>query len=625
MSYWESNIKALEKKNNRIYKYLTEFHTEKQRERNLSFITENSRDAKLYTIIKKEQKEYRLNSSYRPEEEAKRWAEQFTWDNGSLIRMFGFGNSYFLKALTIKLKEKDHLLVVEPSIEILEYTLDNFDLLSVLEDDRIEIYLWHEMYEDYQGALNQYVNWMMMKRRVYCEHPQYERLFEGDFAEYLRVQRTADLSAFLNRNTEVRLGRKSVENALENLKYIKGSVLINDFAGILPKEVPVIIVASGPSLDKNIELLKQAKGHALILACDSAQRILKKHEIIPDAVVTIDARKWVGHFKNCGFEKLPVLTTLTANYNVLKLNKARKIWYCDSRLEWELFQRGGLNVPLVGDTGGCVATTAFYLAVCMGCKRIILVGQDLAYSGEVSHAGGRISPFKDSSVRHIAGNDGNKVISRYDWIAYLDWYEKTIRRNKNVFSVVNATEGGAKIEGTEYIPLQEAIDRYCKVDFDADKFLNEIPSSITEELFQNMIHSISDMIEELEEIRKDAKSAVRYCNDCILDYKIKHYVTNEAVRINEKIIKQNEKIMKSSLYEFLQWLFCEDCVETVQELNDFYYTEEKSEDAEILETYTNSRKIFESVVKAAETLKEKLKATQEELLVQEQGEVLEET
>lgn len=615
MSYWESNIEALKENNKRVYKYLTEFHTKQQKDSSLTFITENSRDAKLYTIIKKEQKEYRLNSSYRPEEEAKRWAEQFTWENGSLIRMFGFGNGYFLKALLPKLKEKDHLLVVEPSIEVLEYAFETFDLVSIIQDTHIEIYLWNEMYGDFQGALYQYINWMMLKRRVYCEHPQYEQLFEEDFSEYLKVQRTADLSALLNRNTEVRLGKKSVDNTFSNLKYMKGSALINDYVATLPKEVPVIIVASGPSLDKNVDLLKQAKGHALIIACDSAQRMLARHEIVPDAVITIDAMKWPGHFKECGFEKLPVLTNLTANHNVLKLNEAKKIWYCDSRLELELFRRSGLNVPLVGDTGGCVATTAFYLAVCMGCKRIILVGQDLSYDGKVSHVGGAISPFKDSSVRHVPGNDGNKVVSRYDWIAYLDWFERMIRRNKELISVVNATEGGAKIEGTEYIPLQEAIDRYCKVEFDAAKFFEEVPSSITDELFQKMTDSIDDMVEEVEEVRKNAKQTIKYCNDCILDYKIKHCVTSNAVRINQKIIEQNEKIMKSSLYELLQWLFCAECVETVQELNDFYYTEDDTqiEDNEILTTYTNSRKIFESVVKASEILKEKLKLAKEEL------------
>ena len=211
----------------------------------------------------------------------------------------------------------------------------------------------------------------------------------------------------------------------------------------------------------------------------------------------------------------------------------------------------------------------------------------------------------------------HKVVSRYDWIAYLDWFERMIRRNKELVSVVNATEGGAKIEGAEYISLQEAIDRYCKVEFDAAKFFDEVPSSITDELFQKMTNSIDDMVEEVEEVRKNAKQTIKYCNECILDYKIKHYVTNNAVRINQKIMEQNEKIMKSSLYELLQWLFCEECVETVQELNDFYYTEDdtKIEDNEILTTYTNSRKIFESVVKASEILKEKLKLAKEELQV----------
>lgn len=615
MGYWEGNLKALRKNHPVLWKHLDQLHKEEKRESQIHFITNSSKSGNLYTIMKKDEEEFRLNSPYRPEEEALRWIKQFSWENGSFIRMFGFGNGYFLNALITKLKNEDRLLVIEPSIEILEYALENFELSSILEDERIEIYLWNEMYLELQSALDKHVNWMMLKRRVFCEHPQYDKIFKDEYADYLRVQRSIDMSALLDRNTEIKLGKNSVTNTLNNLKYIKGSALLNDYAGKLPDNVPVIIVAAGPSLDKNVELLKQAKGHALILACDSAQRTLAKHEIIPDAVVTIDPRKALWHFKNCNFEELPLFTTLVSNRKVLELNYGKKIWYCDGMLERELFLRAGLYLPAVGSTGGCVATTAFYLAERMGCKRIILIGQDLAYEGDISHTGGRVSPFKDTSARHVPGNNGDMVVSRYDWIAYLDWYENMIRRKKNSLSVVNATEGGAKIEGTEYIPLQEAIDKYCKSEFDSKQFFYETPSSITEAVFEKMIDSLGDMIEEVGDVKKDAKQAVKYCNDCILDFKLKNRVTSTAVSTSKKIMDLNKKIMHSKLYELLEWLFCSECVETVQELNDFYYTEEE---AEVLGSYVNSKKIFESVMKAADTLAEMMSGVKEEFLQQKQ-------
>lgn len=610
MDYWKKNAEVLKKRHKILWKHLNKFHNQKEKDLNYEFETGQSRDENLYTIIKKNNVEYRLNSPYKPEEEALRWSGQFEWEKGSIIRMFGFGNGYFVKAIQEKMSESERFLIIEPSIEILEYAFMNFDLEKVLENERTQIYLWNEMHKELRVALGNYINWMMLKRRVYCEHPKYDKLFETEYANYLREQRTVDLDALLNRNTEIKLGQKSVNNILNNLKFMKGSVLACDLIRIIPKDIPIIIVASGPSLDKNIDLLTQAKGHAIIVACDSALRSLAKHQVVPDFAITIDPNKAHFHFKECGFENIPVITNLVSSYQVLDMNKSTKIWYNDGIFEKELYLRCGRIIPLMGGCGGCVATTAFAIFTTFGCKRIILVGQDLAYMGDISHTNGRKSPFKDDVDRFVPGNEGEVLRSRYDWVAYLDWFENKVQKLKNQVEVINATEGGAKIEGTLIMPLQEAIDKYCTSNIDINELFEKISYFFDDKSYKKLLQCLEEMENELDEIFSLAEKAAKLCEECYLDFKVKRYVTSSSASKAKKMLEMNRKIMNSFLYEMLQWLFCEECFEVVQELDNSYYSEEENE---YLNSYSNSQKVFESVSKAAKVLKEKMQIRLKEL------------
>lgn len=610
MDYWEKNSEILQKHHTILWKHINKFHNQQEKELNYEFGTKQSRDGNLYTIIKKDNQEYRLNSPYKPEEEALRWSEQFQLEKGCVIRMFGFGNGYFVKAIQKKISENDHFLIIEPSIEVLEYAFMNFDLTEILENKQTEIYLWNEMYKEFCNAINSYINWMILNRRIYCEHPKYDKLFEDEYRNYLKKQRTIDLDTLLDRNTEIKMGQRSVDNILNNLKFIKDSRLVNDLIHMIPKDIPIIIVASGPSLDKNVDYLNQAKGHAVIVACDSALRSLIKHQVIPDFVITIDPNKAHFHFKECGFENIPIITNLVSSHQVLSMNKRTKIWYNDGIFEQELYRRCGKMVSILGNCGGCVATTAFAIFTNLGCKRIILVGQDLAYEGDVSHTGGRKSPFKDNIDRFVQGNKGEMLRSRFDWVAYLDWFENKIKRMNGKIEVINATEGGAKIEGTIFMPLQETIEKYCTSDIDIEQILENTNCFLDNKSYQKLFKCLEEIEEELEELANLAEKSAKLCEECYTEFKIKRYVTSSATSKNKKIREMNKKIMESFLYEILQWIFCEECVDLVQELNDSYYSEEENE---YLNSYSNSQKVFKSVSKAAKTLKQKIQDQLEKL------------
>ena len=150
----------------------------------------------------------------------------------------------------------------------------------------------------------------------------------------------------------------------------------------IPRDIPTFIVGAGPSLDKNIDELKRAKGKGFIIACDTAVRPLLAHGIVPDLYVLVDGLKPVHLIKAEGTETIPLLTSVTATYGFLDQNKAIKIFYNENELLVnKLFYQNGKSLATM-PCGGSVATSAFAFAYLIGMKNIVLVGQDLALTGD---------------------------------------------------------------------------------------------------------------------------------------------------------------------------------------------------------------------------------------------------
>ena len=117
---------------------------------------------------------------------------------------------------------------------------------------------------------------------------------------------------------------------------------------------------------------------------------MARKNIMPDFVVTIDPNKPVEYLKGTGFENIPLICTIQSNQEILALHKANKIWVNSQDFIKYFFT---ITESLQSDynTGGSVATAAFAICAMLEFKRIIIIGQDLAYDGDITHADGEIS------------------------------------------------------------------------------------------------------------------------------------------------------------------------------------------------------------------------------------------
>ena len=167
-------------------------------------------------------------------------------------------------------------------------------------------------------------------------------------------------------------------------------------------------------------------------------------------------------------------------------------------------------------TGGSVACSGFSLLHKLGYETIILVGQDLAFTDNKSHADGTFEekmPVMDTEgMEMVKGNYVDKIPTRMDLRIFLNWFQKYIHdikeANPNI-RVVNATAGGAYIEGTEIRALDDIIEEVCKnvpEEINFTERIEALESEFTEEEHKKAVDYLKNVPKkDFEDMLKDAK------------------------------------------------------------------------------------------------------------------------
>ncbi|HKL79875.1 MAG TPA: 6-hydroxymethylpterin diphosphokinase MptE-like protein, partial [Mobilitalea sp.] len=247
-------------------------------------------------------------------------------------------------------------------------------------------------------------------------------------------------------------------------------------------------------------------------------------------------------------------------------------------------------------SGGSVATGAFSICETLGFSRIILVGQDLAYLGESTHAGSLKVDVSNagSSIEIVEDIYGNPIKTRYDWYVYIKWFEDAV----DLFEgdeVIDATEGGAKIKGTTILTLSDAIDKYCINEVNCDRIISELKPSCN----RTEIHRIEDFIKkdiiELEEMGKMAEEAEGICDRLLNKYEKSVLETTASIKKNQELSEFNANMEAKDIYDLVDW---EISAVTSNELADLYvYTEDERKNK--FYTYQKAKLIYRAIKDAA--------------------------
>lgn len=278
------------------------------------------------------------------------------------------------------------------------------------------------------------------------------------------------LPEFTQAQSEMKAVLKKLQITINSFEEQKDDIILNFYKNIknvdgyaeelFPKfeNQNVVIVAAGPSLDKNIHILKEAlDNHApiKILCVGTVLRKLVNIGITPDAVFEVDPQKRTyDHIKNLEHLNIPLILISSSYYEFAQNYHGKRYLACQ-----KAFNPAEALKHNLFNTGGSVTTFALDFAIQAKAKKIILVGCDMAFTGNASHAEGTLDKHstKNDSVIYVKEYYGGTVPTGFLLSSYREWIENRITsEDSKKIEMINATEGGAFIEGMTHISLNEA-------------------------------------------------------------------------------------------------------------------------------------------------------------------------
>lgn len=351
--------------------------------------------------------------------------------------------------------------------------------------------------------------------------------------------------------TQVHLTGNSIEDSLDglenNLRNIS-KMLVSKNPHYLKdkyKGKPAIVIAAGPSLEKNIQYLKNAEGKAVILAVDTIIKKVLKMGIIPDFVCSVERVPQVYDYfyKDANIpEEVTLVGPALLDPRIFEDFKGN--WILPFRVEVAEYKWLQYLMNAQGHTGMLIGTScahvAFGMAAHIGASPIILIGQDLAYGADesVSHVSDTIYDTLEKAPTPIKNEDytdgyyGGKVKTTEIWLMFKMWYEKVISDNN--FHVINATEGGAKIENTIPMPFKEAIEKYCVNNIDSI-YQNILETPNYEFSAEYLKGEFEKELSAFENIRKEAETRLE---------------NHQKLEINALTLRTNLNNIQKQLDEF---------------------------------------------------------------------------
>lgn len=564
--YLQKNKSALSKRPE-LSAALYQYEKSEAESERLYLKEETARDGNQILTATIQGEHLRFNSAYRPLTEAVTWAEQFNFENRNTVAIvFGFCNGYCVRELCRRKKIDSRILVYEPSPELFLHVMKYYDISELLLTQEFELIVNELNPLRLFEALEAYTSWTNGESQIVCEHPQYRKAFPKAASYFYEMIRRNNVRIFTDRNTEMHFGMTIVNNTMKNFPLLYGAASLAELKKIYPPDLPMIIISAGPSLDSNVDELKRLPGRevdqdngvcrgAFLLATDAALPVLAAHGIRPDAAITIDAEKSLRCFAEECSRKVPLLCEIQSTSEILSNQNGQLIFLHSQPYFRELCSRLGAELP-VYPLGGSVATAAFATAEYLGARRIILIGQDLAYKGNVSHAGGEVHTIlgEEKGICYLEGIDGEQVKSRHDWKAYLAWFEEAILRSKEKTEVIDATEGGALIRGSSVMSLKEAVERFCSNNKDnsISGWNGNLPEifqdskrskEILSDYLKNGLRELKILIPKSEEISKKCEMSARMLRENV--------ATEEQTEIRKQTEHYNETVNEMTIYPLI--------------------------------------------------------------------------
>ena len=373
-----------------------------------------------------------LHSNNNPLEEARKMVQKFYEPEKNKYSVFGCGLGYHIYALYLISNGSITINVYDTDCEIVEYA-KMYGILDWIPKEKLKVTVCDSI-EPFWDSIN---------------NDETEILFHLPSLYQMKnkVQREGLFRIYINLNTTCRLDKDTRINFWRNI-----AAGLPDISKIENKKInkEIVVVAAGPSLDDNMQLLRSWKNHKTIVAVGTVFKKLIQNNIRPDYVIIIDPQKrTLKQLEGIENENIPLILSMTAYWEFAVKYRGPKYMVCTSGNRKFIQDYARQHNLVKWSSGGTVASAALEFAIYFKPMKIYLVGLDLAYPEDMSHALDTMDYQKKNTkdMPLIEGVGGKQVKSDNIFINYRKAIENRICETKDIL-YYNMSSRGARIKGT---------------------------------------------------------------------------------------------------------------------------------------------------------------------------------
>ncbi|EAJ1419526.1 motility associated factor glycosyltransferase family protein [Campylobacter coli] len=486
-----------------------------------------------------------------------------------VLYFYGFGNGILFKAL-LQNKNHQHIVVFEKDIEIIWIMFHILDFSHELQNSRLMILQTSSLDIEFFSNFCSSKPFFQFSRIYFLElmSHYYERFHEDILGLNKKLAENFKNSIVFHGNDPLD-ALQGIEQFVYNLPQM---ITHPSYKELLSKRKGIsdtaIIVSTGPSLTKQLPLLKKYASKATIFCADSSYPILAKHGIKPDYVLSLERIPLTSEFFNNDFGEfdkdiLFVLKSYVHPHTTKYLQKNNRNFMLVSTYA-SFIQYLKLDYFGYFNMGKSVANMSYLLTEYLNYKNIILIGQDLAYAKDgFSHT----KDYKnlDKHEGHFQRDKGKfqclayggngKVESSEIWTMFRLIFENDINYFQKLFNITtyNCTEGGARIEGTIEKPFLWACENL--LDKDLNKPFEKLePLSLNKqnEFLLKAYYKVCKSIEHCRDFSKILSNDFEKIQSVYLSLNEKEEYLNLAIeKIDEFKNKLEDIKQMQDLYEIL--------------------------------------------------------------------------
>ncbi|MGA9045950.1 motility associated factor glycosyltransferase family protein [Sulfuricurvum sp.] len=475
-----------------------------------------------------------------PTQDAVAMVENFRKDYQLPYRyFFGIGNGLVIQML-LKDPQISRIIVIEPNIELYYILMHMMDfsesiIAGKLVLESVEFFTYPQAHHYLYNSQSQFYAKLFALETT---SPYYEQFYADEMKEVVSIMSKAFESTIIgygNCSIDTLMG---IEHHIKNLPAMVKGPKITDLLGQKHPDT-AIVVSTGPSLTKQLPLLKKIQDYVTIISVDASFPILEKHGIKPDFVTILERiPETANFFKNNSKEfqdDVMFVCVSIAHEDVINAIRG-------GRLVLQMRPHGytqyfGLHKYGYLGGGMSAANLAHELGLALNFKNIVLIGQDLAFGeDDTSHADDHTFGIneEDASKHDFYtekyGGNGEIRTTQY-WNMFKNSFEKSIAQQDPDTRTINSTEGGARIPGAIEMPFSEVIETLIdttrpKDHFHLDPTLPEETETYLDIIVDKINFWLSDSVEKQELIEKVFLKVQHACERFV-----KHNDANELEKI----------------------------------------------------------------------------------------------